>query len=243
MGSAGESAASSVTRPKLDRVGPGTRAAVNLSGIRTEDLRRGMVLAARGSLAPVHAVDVRLQSTSLLHHPLAHNAGVTFLSATSESEAKLRLLDRDEIVPGESAWAQVVLDHEVAVLPRDHCIIRTPNETVAGGPIVTVNPRRRRRNHAPALEALERQLEGTPGDRLADALTAGPMPRADVAKALGVEEPEAAAAIDEVLERGDAIERGGRLVGAVWLRTATGTVLEEVANYLERNPAAHERPA
>ena len=131
---------------KVERLAPGTRAAVNVSGIRTEQLRRGMVLAARDVLKPAYALDVRLKATDILTHPLAHDAGVTFLSATAESEAKVRFLDRDELAPAETGWAQLVLETPVAVLPHDSCIVRTSNETVAGGPIAAVNPRRHRRN-------------------------------------------------------------------------------------------------
>ena len=225
---------------KLERIGPGTRAAVNLSGIRTEDLRRGMVLAARGTLAPVTAVDVRVQATDLLRHPLAHDAGVTFLSATSESEAKLRFLDRDALEIGESAWAQIVLETPVAVLPRDSCIVRTPNETVAGGPIVAINPRRHRRNHLPTLQALERQLEGTPADRLADALAVAPLLRSELAVSLGIEAAEAAAAAAELLGAERAVERGRLVVGRVWLDGAAADLMARVRAYLAAQPL---RPA
>src|SRR5690606_21525381 len=117
----------------------------------------------------------------ILSHPLSHDAGVTFLSATAESEAKLRLLDRDELRPGEEAWAQIVLETPVAVLRGDHCVVRTPNETAAGGVIVAVNPRRHRRNDTGVLEGLARQLEGSPVERLIDLLASGPVEPREVA--------------------------------------------------------------
>ncbi|MEO9255673.1 MAG: selenocysteine-specific translation elongation factor, partial [Tepidiformaceae bacterium] len=123
-------------KTKVSRLEPGTRAAVNISGVHTEDISRGMVLAAPGALTAVHAVDVHLRATSILAHSLADGAGVTFLAATSESEARLRLLDKPELRRGEDAWAQIVLDTPVALLRGDHCVVRTSNETVAGGVIV-----------------------------------------------------------------------------------------------------------
>src|SRR5690606_20329947 len=88
-------------KTKVDRLEPGTRAAVNLSGVRAEELSRGMVLSLPGVIAPVRVVDVLLRAPDILAHPLQHDAGVTFLAATSETEAKLRLLDRDALLPGE----------------------------------------------------------------------------------------------------------------------------------------------
>src|SRR5262249_7145067 len=106
-------------RGSVPRLEPGTRAAVNLNGVHAADLRRGMVLALQGALREAGAVDVRLRAPDILASPLAHGAGVTFLSATGESEGRLRLLDTDALLPGEEAWAQVVLDAPMALTRGD----------------------------------------------------------------------------------------------------------------------------
>ncbi|MCL4240666.1 MAG: selenocysteine-specific translation elongation factor [Dehalococcoidia bacterium] len=222
-------------RAKVDRLEPGTRAAVNLSGIRVEDIRRGMVVAAPGSVVPARVLDVRIRATPMLPHPLAHDAGVTVLSATAESEARIRLLDRDALVAGEEAWAQLVLDQPIPALPRDHCIVRTPNDTVAGGVIVEVNARRHRRNHAPTLNALSRLLQGTPRDRLLDRLLAGPALRADVARP-GDDGDAAAAALESLIADGAVIASGGLLVASAWLGAQAARVSAAVAEYLQANP-------
>jgi selenocysteine-specific elongation factor len=227
-------------RTKVQRLEPGTRAAVNVSGIHADEVVRGMVLARPGTLGAVRVVDVRLRATALLSHPLAHDAGVTFFSATAESEAKLRLLDRDELLPGDEAWAQVVLASPVAVGRGDHCILRTPNDTVAGGVIVALDPRRHRRKHPPTLEALARQLAGSPADRLLDLLLGGPLPAGAVGAQLGVEAGPAASAEAEVLASGQAIRHGDRLYARAWLDARAAAASEAVASYLAANPL---RPA
>ncbi|MFN0145982.1 MAG: SelB C-terminal domain-containing protein, partial [Dehalococcoidia bacterium] len=179
-------------------------------------------------------------ATSLLGHPLAHDAGVTFLSATAESEARLRLLDADALLPGQEAWAQLVLDSAVALTRGDHCVIRTSNDTVAGGVIVATNPRRHRRNHAPTLEAMARQLEGTPAERLHDLLLSAPLLPARVAELLRAEPAEAAAAIDELLASRLAVRAGDRLYARTWLDSAAARAAEAVDGYLAANPL---RPA
>ncbi|HEX6032529.1 MAG TPA: selenocysteine-specific translation elongation factor [Tepidiformaceae bacterium] len=229
-------------RTKVQRLEPGTRAAVNVSGIHAEEIERGMVLVQPGKIAPVRAVDVRLTAPQILSHPLAHDAGVTFLSATAESEAKLRLLDHEELVPGGQAWAQVVLESPVAVLPGDHCVVRTPNETAAGGVIVAVNPRRHRRHHGPVIESLERQLAGSPLERLVDLLATGPLEPRDVAGRLGLERPDAEAAISEAIERQLATMLGGRVVSAAWLEAAVGRVTGATVDYLAANPLRSAAP-
>lgn len=236
-------------KTKVARLEPGTRAAVNLSGIRTEDVARGMVLAAPGSVVPARAVDVRLRGTSTLQHPLAHDAGVTFLSATAESEAKLRLLDRDALLPGEPAWAQLVLDSPVAVSRGDHCVVRTANETAGGGMIVAVNPRRHRRHHAPTLEALARQLEGSPADRLLDALLAHPMTAQEAQSALALPAAVVGAAAAELASGDMAREFEGRLYARTWLDSAAARAADAATTYCAANrlragaPREHVRSA
>lgn len=229
-------------KTKVSRLEPGTRAAVNLSGIRVEDIARGMVLAAPGAVVPVHTLDLRLRATSILAHPLADGSGITFLSATSESEGRLRLLDSPDLRRGDEAWAQVVLESPVALLRGDHAIIRTPNETVAGGVVVAVNPPRHRRNHPPTIEALERQLEGSPAERLVDRLLAGPLAETGVAEVLGLEPATTADAIASAIEAGDVVRIGPRLFAAIWLDSALARVTAATEEFLAANPLRNAVP-
>ena len=223
-------------KTKVTRLEPGTRAAVNLSGIRAEDLERGMVLARPGALTPVYAVDVRIRATSILGHPISHDAGITFLSATSESEGKLRLLDRDELAAGQDAWAQIVLEREVAVSRGDHFVIRTPNDTVGGGRILALNPKRHRRNHAPTLEGLARQLEGSPAERLLDLLLAAPQGRAAIAASLDLDAGMLAETVSELTTEDVVRIEGDRLYATAWLESAVGRCLAAAVEYLAANP-------
>ncbi|MEX0783140.1 MAG: selenocysteine-specific translation elongation factor [Dehalococcoidia bacterium] len=223
-------------RTKVQRLEPGTRAAVNISGLKTEDIERGMVLALPGNLKPVRVVDVRLTAPRILSHPLAHDAGVTLLSATAESEAKLRLLDANAIGPGESCWGQIVLETPIAVLPRDHCIVRTPNETAAGGVIVAVNARRHRRNDAATLPQLERLLAGSPEERLIDLLASRPLAVGAIATSLGIEPAEAAKVTAEAAARALVVELGGMLASGAWMNQATSRIEGATSNYLDLHP-------
>ncbi|OAI44482.1 hypothetical protein AYO38_02135 [bacterium SCGC AG-212-C10] len=236
-------------KSKVGRLEPGTRAAVNLSGIRTEDVSRGMVLAKPGTLSDVFAVDVKLKAAATLPHPLSHDAGVTFLCATSEAQAKLRLLDCDALLRGKEAWAQLILESPIAISRGDHCVVRTPNDTVAGGVIVAINPKRRRRNHAPTLEALERLLEGSPAERLLDLLLQAPLSPEQAASRLGYDASVFAEAVALVQADGSASLERGLLVADAWAESMAGrlvAVVEEVlaADHLrESAPREHARSA
>ncbi len=228
-------------KTKVTRLEPGTRAAINLSGIRSEEFERGMVLALPGTLPAAYAVDVRLRTTSILAHPVSHDAGVTFFSATAESEAKLRLLDVDEVGRGEEAWAQLVLETPVAVSRGDHYIVRTSNETVGGGVIVAVNPRRHRRKHAATLDALQRELAGSDEERLVELLMRAPLPAAGAASALGLEAEVAGRAVKAALAAGTVVSAGGRLLARAWVDIAASRAGAAVDDFLAANslrPAA-----
>src|SRR4029453_6470231 len=64
-------------RKKLETVGAGTRTAVNLGGVAVEDLRRGQVLGAPGTLRPTRALDAQLHLIADAR-PLRHNAEISF---------------------------------------------------------------------------------------------------------------------------------------------------------------------
>jgi selenocysteine-specific elongation factor len=173
---------------------------------------------------------------------LAHDAGVTVLAATAEAEARLRLLDADAIAPGESAWAQVVLETPIAVLPGDHCVVRTPNETAAGGVVVAVNARRHRRNSAAVLEQLERLRAGSPTERLMYVLADGPVARTSVPGKMGLEPAEANALVAQLTEDSAVVPLHGLLASRAWLEAAAGKVTEAIRVYLEANPLRKAAP-
>src|SRR4051812_35533757 len=152
-------------RKKLEAVPAGTRTAINLTGLAVEDLRRGQVLAAPGSLKPTRAVDARLR---LIRdgRPIKHNTEVSFHTGAAETLGKLSLLDRDELQPGDEAWVQVRLQEEVALARGDLFVLRlpSPSMTIGGGSIVEPHARRHRRRQPTVLQQLEVLAQGTPDE-------------------------------------------------------------------------------
>jgi selenocysteine-specific elongation factor len=208
-------------RQQVERALPGRRTAVNLAGVAKEEVRRGQVLAPPGSLAPTTAVDVRLRALApsrgarlpdgqggraASRRALRHNATLTLHVGAAEVAARLLLLDRAELPPGEEGWAQLRLAGAVAVVKGDRFVLRTPNDTVGGGEIADAHPKRHRRFHAPTLEALESLLAGSPGETLVAALRrVEPAPLAAVAG-------ETDASLDELRSTVEALVREGRVV-------------------------------
>src|SRR3982075_1998427 len=160
-------------RKKLETIPAGTRTAVNLSGLAVEDLRRGQVLGAPGTLKSTRALDARLRLIGDAR-PLRHNAELSFHTGAAETLGKLSLLDRDELQPGDEAWVQIRLQDPVAQARSDLFILHlpSPSMTVGGGTVVEPDARRHRRRQPAILQQLEVLAQGTPEEIVLERLRA-----------------------------------------------------------------------
>ena len=138
----------------LEQATPASRVAVNLTGMAHEDVRRGDVLTTPGWLKPTGAIDVHLRVIPDAPRAVRHNMYVTLHTGSSETVARLRLLDKDKAEPGESAWGQLKLDNPLVAVKGDYFVIRSNQTTLGGGDIVDPHARRHRRKYQPVLERL-----------------------------------------------------------------------------------------
>jgi len=159
-------------RKEVETAPAGTRVAVNLSGVSTEEVERGDVITSPGWLRATRVVDVRLRAVADAPRPIAHNARVTFHTGATEASGKVSFLDRAELVPGEVGWAQIRLGRPVAVARSDLFILRVPSPsmTVGGGVIVDDHPKRHRRFQEKVLQQLGVLERGSPEEVLLQTL-------------------------------------------------------------------------
>ena len=109
-------------KTKVSSAEPGVRLAVNLSGISRDDIERGEILASPGWLRPARRVDARLRMVNDAPHSLKHNEGVTFHLFTSESSARVRLLDAERLEAGSEGWVQLLLEDALPVVKGDYFV-------------------------------------------------------------------------------------------------------------------------
>jgi selenocysteine-specific elongation factor len=160
-------------KAQLNTVGPGNRAAVNLVGISSADLKRGQVLTRPCWLTPTAMLDARLRLLVQPGRPLRHNTEVSFHTGSAEIMARVRLLEKEEAQPGDITWVQFILEESLAVVNGDHYVIRSPMDTLGGGIIVEAHPRtRHRRFNRETLENLKTRGEGKIEETLLAALKA-----------------------------------------------------------------------
>ena len=121
----------------VEEARPGSRTAVNLSGLDHSEVRRGDVLALPGTLPSSRRLDARLVVLPGVL-PLRHHQQLQMYHETSEVMIELNLLERDELRGGEAGWVQLFATQPVVALDGDRFILRVPSPaaTVAGGVIV-----------------------------------------------------------------------------------------------------------
>ena len=151
---------------------PGSRVAINLANISRTDLARGDVVALPGQLRTTMLVDAHISLLADAPRPLAHNTLVDFYSGSQEVPAKVRLLDVEELQPGQSAWVQLRLSRPCVAARRDRFILRipSPSTTIGGGEVVDIQPRYHRRFQPAILGQLITFEQGAPEELVLAAL-------------------------------------------------------------------------
>lgn len=238
-------------KQKTKRAVPGSRVAMNLSGVGKADLIRGDVVTTPGWLRPTVLVDVELRYLPDVQRSLRHNTQLKFFSGAAETMGRVRLLDRDTLAPGETGWAQLRLQEPVALVKGDRFIVRLPSPpaTVGGGIVVDPHPGRRHRRFRPeVLARLETLAQGSPAEILLQTLERrGPSVVPDLlsASSLGEAAPEA---LTQLLEEGQAVLLGSQtnlqhlagtshLVAArSWWSALTERLSDELSVYHQRFP-------
>jgi selenocysteine-specific elongation factor len=234
-------------KTRIQRAVPGSRVAINLTGISKQDLARGDLVTTPGWLRPTTLTDVRLDLLRDAPFPLKHNAFVKFFCGSAETVARVRLLGTETLAPGESGWVQLELDDPLPMVRGDRFIIRVPSPavTVGGGEVVDPNPGRKHRRFRPeVLARLETLARGTPAEVLLQTLERrGPLTVRDLLEVSGLGEA-APAALAELFSTGDAVvldavpePAPARLVvSRSWWSATTARMRDELAAYHARYP-------
>jgi selenocysteine-specific elongation factor len=190
-------------KSKITTASPGSRVAANLVGVNTSQLERGDVVTRPGWLKPTSMVTVKLKLISYLQRPLPHGAEVSFHTLAAETMAKVRLLEGDELRPGDSTWAQLSLERPLAIIRGDRYIIRSPMETLGGGGIIDAQARRLRRFRPEVIENLKAREGGTTEEVIMALLeTKQPLELSALLAQCNLPADEADAAIESLIHQG-----------------------------------------
>jgi len=200
-------------KQKVNQAVPGSRVAVNLSGVGVEDLERGDVVVSQGWLRGSHLIDVQVRVLPDFPLPLKHDMEVEIFSGAAQVIAHARILGASEIQPGQAGWAQLRLAGPIAVAKGDRFIIRqpSPSRTIGGGTVVDPHPYRRHRRFSQAvIKQLDAMASDTPEDiLLATLYKQEPIPARLVIQRSQLDLKIAARALGELQENGQVFVLNG----------------------------------
>jgi selenocysteine-specific elongation factor len=221
----------------------GQRTAVNLAGIDTAQIERGMVLAPAGRLRPTQIVDVWIDVLPGAARAVRSRSRVRFHIGATEVLGRVRVLEEgSQIEPGSSGLAQLRLEAPVVAVHGDRFILRSysPAETIAGGVIVdpfATKHRAREMEHALQLLRLLMQDEraakvegfvraaGVRGVRLGD-----------LAAATGWTNEVLTTVASEL--HGSVLEVGGLYIARESFDRLTAALVDELERHHKREPLA-----
>jgi selenocysteine-specific elongation factor len=234
-------------KSKIETAEPGSRVAANLVGINTGQLERGDVVTKPGWLKPTRMVTVKLDLIAYLQRPLRHGTTVSFHTGAAETMAKVRLLEADDLNPGDSTWAQLSLGRPLAIIKGDRYIIRSPMETLGGGGIVDAQAKRLRRFRPDVIENLKAREGGTVEEAVMALLETGqPLELKALAAQCNLSPDEAGSVIESLIEEARIVaagEGGNKmlLTASGWERL-TGKVTAALNDYHRKFPARTGMP-
>src|SRR6185436_7161796 len=223
----------------------GQRTAVNLAGVDTAQIERGMVLAPVGRLRPTQIVDVWIDMLPGASRAVRSRSRVRFHVGAAEVLGRVRVLEGgQQIAPGSSGLAQLRLEAPVVAVHGDRFILRSysPAETIAGG--VIIDPfatKHRGREMAHTLELLRSLMrEERPAKFEAFVQTAGDrgVRLNDLAAATGWTNEVLARVASEAQKIGSVIEIGGLFIARSSLDRLSAAVVAELDRYHKREPLA-----
>ncbi|MCB2213929.1 selenocysteine-specific translation elongation factor [bacterium] len=197
-----------------ERAQPGSRTAVNVSGVSVDQIRRGDVLVHPDTYQPTKMLDVWVRILPDADAPLKHNSEVKFFIGAAEVMARVRVLGAQALGPGESGFLQLMPAEPIVALRQDRFILRRPSPaaTIGGGQVVDPHPKRRHKRFRQArIDELEQLMVGTPEDVLLQtAEKTGATTRVGLFEIAGLEPAKARDALAALLSNGDLVALGDK---------------------------------
>ncbi|MGA8347764.1 MAG: SelB C-terminal domain-containing protein, partial [Isosphaeraceae bacterium] len=156
----------------VERLGRGSRGAINLVGVHHGEIGRGQELAAPGYLQATRILSVDVASSGEAVRALRHRGRYRVHLGTAEVAATLALLEGNDLAPGAHQLGQLFLAAPVVAVYGQPFVIReeSPPATLGGGRVLQPLARHLRRRDQAAMARLNRLRSVDPLERLAAAL-------------------------------------------------------------------------
>lgn len=130
------------------------RTAINLGGVKTNDIKKGFLISKKGFLRGFNTIDISFKS--LQNKELKHNQNYSIFIGSKKVEAKVLLFNnQNRLVSG---FAILKLSEPIYSIYKEKLIIRQGNDTIAGGMVLNpIADPMKKTQKLQVLEALEKQ--------------------------------------------------------------------------------------
>lgn len=216
----------------------GDRAAINLHGVAVGEIERGNVLVSTGYLEPSYIFTGKfylLQSAK----DLENRTRVRVHAGTNEVLGRIVLLDKDMIKPGDSCFAEFRLEEKMNISPEERFVVRSysPQITIGGGQILTINAKKSKRFDDELSEVLSMIEKGDQNKLVEETIFMSlyrPMNLPEISKKVAWSESETQKAIEK-LQAEKKIVRIGKEVKREYYHKANYEELQKkVSDILEK---------
>ncbi len=148
----------------VERAGFGSRCGIVLTGVDLEKVQRGDWLVAQELNQEVEVFDAIIDMPLDAKQKIRDGEILLLHHGTDYTSARLILLDQHEVLAGQSALVQFVLQKKLSMCWSDHFILRDMSArfSLAGGRVLDITPPRRGRKHQDRLEFLKLLVNKNP---------------------------------------------------------------------------------
>jgi len=220
----------------------GQRTAVNLAGIDTAQIERGMVLAPAGRLRPTQIIDAWIDVLPGAPRAVRSRSRVRFHIGATEVLGRVRVLGSSQVEPGSGGPVQLRLEAPVVAVHGDRFILRSysPAETIAGGVIVdpfATKHRGREMDHAlQLLRLLMRDERAAKFEGFVRAAGVRGLRLADLAAATGWTNEALLRVATEAQRNASVLEVGGLYISRESFDHLSGALMAELERHHKREP-------
>jgi selenocysteine-specific elongation factor len=156
-------------KQKEEEAPPGSRTAVNISGLDVDQIHRGDVLTLKGTYAVSQRLDASFHLLADAQAPLHHQDEVKIFIGSAEINARVKVFNDKEIGVGKQGFLQLELRKPTVAIKGDRFILRRPSppETLGGGVILDPAPLYlSKRKSLQMIEKMQMLQNGSPADGL-----------------------------------------------------------------------------
>jgi len=227
-----------------ERATAGHSCALNLSDVDWRAVHRGMVAAAPGFFPAAALFEARLRYLAGRDRPLAHRTEVRVHLGTSEVLGRVRILDKEQLAPGEEALVQLELEAPVVACGGDRFLVRqiSPMVTLGGGVLFGASRTHRKRLKEHHIEQVERREQALADPRLtlrfaAEQRRFEPFHVRDLAADVGAPLEEVEARVRTLVEAGELADLGrGQFLSQLFAGEARAKIEAALAELHKQQP-------